>query len=566
MAISYQDNSNIENLLFLLVENALDKEGVEHVERWLSSSDEAKRYYLDFIKDYAAMKDYANSMIDMDGDDISIHDEYDAELWSALAEMERVAEVDEQADVASHSPELIQKVDRQKISFKVNKSSLITFTVSAAAILFFAVFLHLPSYPSIEVATLSINHEAVFASGASYPAGTRISNNQESLWLQKGAVTIEFDYGAEVVIEGPAEFALDSAEDMTLNYGRLYARVPGRSKGFTVETPMAQIIDLGTEFGVKVDYDRACEVHMIKGNASLIPGVKGQTNGESQLLSANEAKYVGVSGEVKTIPVKTTDFIRQIDPEAGFIWRGQQELDLADIIGGGNGFGAGKLEYGINPETGVSAYRDRDRFKMSSYQGFIAVADNPYVDGVFCPFKDNASIQVSTQKHLFEECPLTSGLYWGYVMNSGWFGQTSKGEGVFNGNLQLDGQVYGSREFPAIAIHSNAGVTFDLDAIRKSIGVFKLERFTARCGISELVTEKGGVSFEPKASFYVLLDGQKQFEQIDMTPADGGADVDLEIPADVRFLTLLVTEGGDRTYDGDWTLFANPKLQLNQSN
>ncbi len=566
MGMRYNDNSNIEDLLFLLVENALDKEGVEHIERWLSSSVEAKQYYLDFVKDYTLMKAQTNSMIDMEGDTFPIHDEYDAELWSALAEMEREAETNHDAEVVAEPRPLIQTVERQKITFKVSKSSLLTFIVSAAAILFFAIFLHLPSSSRIEVATLSINHEAVFANGASYPVGTRLSNNDKSLWLQKGAVTIEFDYGAEVVIEGPAEFSMDSAEDMTLNYGRLFARVPGRSKGFTVETPMAQIIDLGTEFGVKVDYDRACEVHMIKGNASLIPGVKGQTTGASQLLNANEAKYVSLSGEVKTIPVKTTDFIRQIDPETGFAWRGQSHIDLADIVGGGNGFGTGKLEYGINPETGVLAYRDRDHVTFSSYQGFTVVDGNPLVDVVFCPFKDNSSIQVSTDGKIFGECPLTSGTHWGYIMNSGWFGQTSRAEDAYNGNLQLDGQVYGSKEFPAIAIHSNLGITFDLDAIRESIGTFKLDRFTSHCGISELVTEKGGFSFEPNASFYVLLDGQKQFEQNDMTPAGGGADIDLEIPADVRFLTLLVTEGSDGTYDGDWTLFANPKLQLNQSN
>jgi len=147
-------------------------------------------------------------------------------------------------------------------------------------------------------------------------------------------------------------------------------------------------------------------------------------------------------------------------------------------------------------------------------------------------------------------------------MNSGWYGQTSRVEGAFNGNLQLDGQVYGSKEFPAIAIHSNMGVTFDLDAIRHSIGMFKLDRFSARCGISELVTEKGTFSFEPKASFYVLLDGQKRFEQVDMTPSNGAAEIDLDIPPDSRFLTLMVTEGSDRTYDGDWTLFAEPMLHL----
>jgi hypothetical protein len=551
---------HIDDLLFLLIEDALDEAGVGRVERWLSSGPEAKRYYLNFIKDYVAMKDQANSIIDMNHEEsFSIQDEYDAELWSALAEVERVAErvPDEKSEV--QAPQLIQKVERGRV-LQFNKSSLVTIILSAAAIVAVVLLLRISPPASVEVATLSRSLNAVFAGNAVYPSGSRLSNAQDSLWLQKGVVTIEFDYGAEVVIEAPAEFRLNSPEDMTLRYGRLYARVPGRSKGFTIETPIAQIIDLGTEFAVKVDYDQTCEVHMIKGNASLIPGVKGERNGDSRILAANEATYVDHSGQVRDIPVKTTDFIRQIDPETNFVWRGHTRLCLADIIGGGSGFGDGKPEYGINPETGVTAYRDRERGRNSSYQGFQPVKDNPFVDGVFCPAPDSASVQVSTEGHVFDACPLTSGKHWGYVMNSGWFGQSSR-QGMFNSNLSLGGTVYGSAAFPAITLHSNLGVTFDLDAIRQSIGPFGVDRFTALCGISEMVLEEGNYQ-APKASFHVLLDGVTAFERVDAMPAEGAAKIDVAIPATARFLTLMVTEGSDRTYDGDWTLFAEPMLHV----
>jgi hypothetical protein len=551
---------NIDDLLFLLVEDALDEAGVHRVERWLASGKDAKRYYLNFIKDYVAMKEQASSMIDMHEEGFSIQDEYDAELWSALAEVERVAERIPADKAVAAAPKLIQKVERDRI-LKFNKSSFVTVLLSAAAIVAVVLLLRISPPASVEVATLSSSLDAVFAGDVSYGSGSRLSNAKDSLWLQKGVVTIEFDYGAEVVIEAPAEFYLNSAEELTLRYGRLYARVPERSKGFTIETPIAQIIDLGTEFAVKVDYDQTCEVHMIKGNASLIPGVRGERNGESRILAANEATYVDHSGQVRDIPVKSTDFIRQIDPETKFVWRGHTRLGLADMIGGGSGFGDGRLEYGINPETGVTAHRDRERGKASLYQGFQPVTDNRYVDGVFCPMPDSTSVQVSTEGHVFDGCPLTTGTYWGYVMNSGWFGQSSR-QGVFNGNLSLEGTVYGSNAFPAITLHSNLGVTFDLDAIRQSIGHFGIDRFTALCGISELVLEESGHQVIPKASFYVLLDGVNVFERVDATPTEGAGRIDMTIPATARFLTLMVTEGSDRTYDGDWTLFAEPMLHL----
>jgi hypothetical protein len=555
------NNAKMDDLLFLLVEGALDSEGIDRIEAWLSSGHEAKAYYLNFMNDYAAMKAQARAVIDMDEGSFAIHDAFDAELWTALAEVERAAERLPEDKHVKPRPELIQKVERKRTMMPLNKTAIMTIALSTAAIFLIVLFLRVSPPASISVATLTRSMDAVIMGDTAYESGSRLSNSANSLWLQKGVVTIEFDYGAEVVIEAPAEFCLNSPEAMTLRYGRLYARVPGRSKGFTVETPIAQIIDLGTEFAVKVDFDQTCEVHMIKGNASLIPGLKGQRSGESRILSANEATHVDRSGQVRDIPVKTTHFIREIDPETKFVWRGDSRLSLADIVGGGSGLGDGKPEYGINPETGVSAYRDRERGKASLYQGFQPVADNRFVDGVFCPISDQSAIQVSTQGHTFTECPLTRGNYWGYVMNSGWFGQASR-QGVFSGNLSLAGTEYGSNEFPAITMHPNLGVTFDLDAIRQSIGHFGIDRFTTLCGISELVLEKEEYQPMPKASFYVLLDGVKSFESADLTPADGAVEIDIEIPETAQFLTLLVTEGSDGTYDGDWTLFAEPMLHL----
>lgn len=555
-------NPKIDDLLFLLIENALDAEGVARVEKWLLSEPGAKQYYFDFIKDYVGMKREAASVIEMNGESVSIHDEYDAELWSALSEVERVAERVPIEKDEPRKPPLIAKVERPRDVYSISRMSLMTIAFSAAAMLLLILFLRLSPAPNMQVATLTDSIGAVFAGNPDIGKGSRLSNRMDPLWLQKGVVRIEFDYGAEVVVEAPAEFMLNSADIITLRSGRLHALVPGRSKGFTVATPMASIIDLGTEFAVKVDFDGTSEVHMFKGKASLIPGAKGEASGSSQILTGNQARRVDPMGTVNEIAVRTVDFVRHIDSKAGLIWRGQSSIDLADIIGGGNGFGTGKLDYGINLDTGKLAYRDRSSINNSFFQGFTPVADSPYIDGIFCPFKDNATIQVSTQEHFFGECPLTSGTHWGYVMNSGWFGQSARGGDTYQGDLKLGGQSYGSKEHPAIVMHSNLGVTFDLEAIRQSVGELSIDRFTALCGISELVSQTRSLPEAPRASFFVLLDGQEKFEKQDISPADGAVSIDVEIPREARFLTLLVTDGSDKTYDGDWTLFARPALSL----
>jgi hypothetical protein len=77
-----------------------------------------------------------------------------------------------------------------------------------------------------------------------------------------------------------------------------------------------------------------------------------------------------------------------------------------------------------------------------------------------------------------------------------------------------------------------------------------------------LVLQQKNLPQSPQASFFVLLDGEAVFEKQDITPFDGPVPIDVKIPQEAKFLTLFVTEGSDKTYDGDWTLFAEPKLHL----
>ena len=58
---------------------------------------------------------------------------------------------------------------------------------------------------------------------------------------------------------------------MFLKRGKLTAKVAGRAKGFTVETPSATLVDLGTEFAADVDRDGNGEVHVFRGEVIVQP-------------------------------------------------------------------------------------------------------------------------------------------------------------------------------------------------------------------------------------------------------------------------------------------------------
>ena len=68
--------------------------------------------------------------------------------------------------------------------------------------------------------------------------------------LRHGLAELKYANGAAVILEVPARCVLDSPSRLTLQNGRLSAQVPVEAIGFTVCTPTAMLVDLGTEFGV----------------------------------------------------------------------------------------------------------------------------------------------------------------------------------------------------------------------------------------------------------------------------------------------------------------------------
>lgn len=79
----------------------------------------------------------------------------------------------------------------------------------------------------------------------------------QKLDLIKGLVEITFRDGARVLLDGPARLEIGQQlrgeqrfSLVRLDSGKLSARVPEPAVGFTVATPHANFVDLGTEFGV----------------------------------------------------------------------------------------------------------------------------------------------------------------------------------------------------------------------------------------------------------------------------------------------------------------------------
>ena len=88
------------------------------------------------------------------------------------------------------------------------------------------------------------------------------------LRLKSGLAQIEFNDGARVILEGPAELEIRSRAEAFCQSGRLSAQVPPAAKGFKVASARMSVVDLGTAFGFET-HDRSAEVQVFEGRVEL---------------------------------------------------------------------------------------------------------------------------------------------------------------------------------------------------------------------------------------------------------------------------------------------------------
>ncbi len=129
-----------------------------------------------------------------------------------------------------------------------------------------------------------------------YRLGDRVPVGK--LQVKTGTMQIEFYSGATIILEGPANLDIRSANEAFCHFGKVRGSVPPQAVGFTISTPEYDLVDLGTEFGISVEPNGISEVHVFDGEVEL-RGV-GQKTNETKGLSEGEALRLtgAMTGEV----------------------------------------------------------------------------------------------------------------------------------------------------------------------------------------------------------------------------------------------------------------------------
>ncbi|MES1213388.1 MAG: hypothetical protein ABUL64_02275 [Singulisphaera sp.] len=390
---------------------------------------------------------------------------------------------------------------------------------------------------------------------------------EETIHVATGLVKVEFYSGAVVILSGPAVFTPTGPDSGRLDQGRLTGKAANGN--FRLTTHAAEVIDLGTEFGVAVDDVSGTDVLVFDGKVQVVSLAAGHKAGDVLTMTDGMAARIHLDG--------TTEHDFQTDPDAFSrslahpLRDDSDELSLVDIICGGNG-SDNNLAGAINPLTGSpDSGIWQHHFGAGRRYGdgtFHPTSHRPPLDGVFVPPMDGKNVQIDSLGNRVD-LPPNLGQTFGPIWALRWTEMLDSAENTVDfwgtGTLvNVNSRLKTSRN-GVIGLHANAGFTIDLQAARlqqhRGINAFS-------CRVANLDSSEEWLKgvFDPAlntADFRVFVDGELRYSRLGFRRADGDIDVFVPLTAADQRLTLLITEG-EGTIRFDNVVLIDPILKRDQ--
>ena len=153
-----------------------------------------------------------------------------------------------------------------------------------------------PSY----VATLSKNVACVWEGDEPLRSGMRLLPGV--IRLRSGTAELQFDGGAQLVLAGPVVLNVESVTSAEIVSGKVLFRSDDTAEPFDLHTPMARLVDYGTEYAVDVG-TAGEEVHVFDGEVRRSPRPAAEPDTQLALNSvsvlAGEARRFQTSGDLQ---------------------------------------------------------------------------------------------------------------------------------------------------------------------------------------------------------------------------------------------------------------------------
>ena len=158
------------------------------------------------------------------------------------------------------------------------------------------------------VATLTRAADVVWSQGSNAVEELSRLAPGDTLRFDGGEIDIIFDSGVEVLVRGPADLEIKGIDRAFSRLGAIAARVGESGKGFTIETPTAEVVDVGTEFGVDVESTGSTAVAVFRGRVDLSVAAAARDDpGTFRPLFQGEAVRVDADGALKPLVAISSD-------------------------------------------------------------------------------------------------------------------------------------------------------------------------------------------------------------------------------------------------------------------
>lgn len=397
--------------------------------------------------------------------------------------------------------------------------------------------------------------------------------------IDAGVVRLKYVSGAEIILHGPAEFTPTGPASGHLAKGRVTGKVLGpEKKKFTLSTPSAQVVDLGTVFGVAVGGSKAgdaleTDVCVFDGEVEVSSLRKGVLSRQPiRLVEGMSVRLAGNGDADLSAAIDRSQFLSEL-PMNSNDRLAANEISLVDAFIDGPGL-SHRLVATLDPNTGKPDEAPTRGLRHGAGVGYRLAVYSEFVDGVFIPTRDGNQVQIDSYgkaANLPETTGHINGTVWarrpipGLTLATPFTPdpeETSDQVWEVGATFESFERLEQSR-LGIIGLHANVGLSFDLLAIQ-SIEGQRAERF--RCVLANLggtARNTSSTSLESdssRADVRVYVDGVERSSCLGL---DGRQDELIDVAIDVfsRVLTIVVTDAGDE--DGyDQVVLIDPTIEM----
>ena len=309
------DKLELNRLILAALDGSIGNEAFAELERRIGEEEGTAEYYAEFMAVYIGLRQPGQVCTSFIHPESRLTDGVVSSLWEALAENEKTAVGIDVERPVFPDEETISFVDKRKVvkrRRRVSRVALYTAISSVAALFMMIVYVFFIAPRAPIVASVIDTVEAKWAdTEVAIETGDLVRVGPKN--LVAGFVQIEFEKGAEIIVQAPAEIEFESTGSVFLKRGKLSSVVPPGAVGFVVRTPSATVVDYGTEFGVCVNEFGDTQAVVFTGEVELRTGSDPVLFKKSRRLGAGQEGMVDVEGNLNDNAIPVSRFIRHMN-------------------------------------------------------------------------------------------------------------------------------------------------------------------------------------------------------------------------------------------------------------